>query len=128
LWECADWDQNDAKNLQSWIEVALGKDGRTAYATPNQDKSCPKPFWPVTQSLESCASAANRLWPGDGCNGQPWATIVQQEHFSSWPQGCIFYSNYGGCGLVFNPNGAGSFCPEHGHDMDISNVCELSLP
>merc|ERR550525_293072 len=61
LWSCAG-------TLQDWLKVSLGRGGRFAYASPNEDRACASPFAPVSQSVEACTAAAEAMWPGSGCS------------------------------------------------------------
>mmetsp|Transcript_21353 Transcript_21353/g.44325 ORF Transcript_21353/g.44325 Transcript_21353/m.44325 type:complete len:299 (-) Transcript_21353:221-1117(-) len=131
LWSCDNaW---TGSGPQDWLQVTLGKDGRTAYAVPNEDKACSSPFVPVSQSVDSCLAAAEALRPGSGCSFpgtfMPWAKVLSPIDRPSWPQGCSFYGGCQyGCGLDFNPSGAGASCPTQGQCMSISVICQLSLP
>lgn len=120
--------------MQDWLKVSLGRGGRFAYASPNEDKACADPFAPVSQSVEACVAAAEAVWPGSGCYYMsdsivPWSKVVHTVDHPSWPQGCSYYGAcQGGCGLDFNPSGTGSSCPTQGDCMSIDVICQMALP
>jgi len=130
LWSCAAGNA-DPQQSQQWIRLSLGE-GRFAYASPDDDKSCAAPFEPMTTSSSNCAIAAEALRPGSGCTSfgglTPWAQLGLEIAEPSWPKGCMFYAacNHG-CGLDFNPHGTGSFCPHQGDGMAIEVICQLPL-
>merc|ERR1712176_737473 len=56
-------------------------------------------------SASACVEAAEALWPGQGCYGQAWASLIQAVDYADQPQGCMKQlSAGGGCALLFNTN------------------------
>merc|ERR1712217_904908 len=40
-------------------------------------------------SASACVEAAEALWPGQGCYGQTWSSLIQAVDYSDQPQGCM---------------------------------------
>lgn len=94
VWSCSN--SASSATAQHWLKVSFDPRGKAMYAVPNGDKACPRPFLPVSQSAEACATAAETLRPGSGCQwpGSPlrsWAqrpsdlrTIISQRVLFLW--------------------------------------------
>lgn len=66
--------------------------------------NCVGSTYPV-DSASTCVEAAEALWPGQGCYGQTWASLIQAVDYPNQPQGCMLQSSAGGgCALLFNTN------------------------
>jgi len=128
---CHEGHDDGSAGAQDWLQLSSVPGSQVAYASPNEDKSCAKPFAPVL-SEAACVTAANVISRVRGCGYgdtlRRWATVVEHLHKQSWPAGCHFYAAcQGGCSLGFNPNGTGASCPDQGDCMSIAVICKLDL-
>lgn len=122
LWTCT-----GDLDLKSWMKIVRAPLGR-AFAVPNADRACEAPFEAVTTSQEACLQAAEALRPEQGCMWGKWKDVIAEDNKPSWPKGCYFYGAcQGGCGLYWNPTGAGKSCPTEGDCMSISVICQLKI-